>query len=325
MADLPLDLLVVLLPFLLSVFGVLVTLEPWNQRHKPKWRIGLMVFGLAVSVMTYYQQARQRTRSDKEARELREQVVRQERESNERFDNLTSKVNSFVAESIRQSRLAATVIPKVPSAEEIAAEIDKRLTSRLPQPTPTSPTIEKTPLLPKPTTGPASSNPVASSPTIQPCRGDRLNECSDEQLLEWGKSLIANIGVIHNDYMTDTKKLDDIRGGNWNWLREFVGVGDKDSKWLKGFDLAQKRATDRFRDCCAERALAYHKELLQRDHERPDNTLLYEWIQNLLKPVNSREWKKAREDAPKVGDVYFDLNFFQINLEYAVSKRHIGS
>ncbi len=317
MSDPVLDLLVWVLPFVLAIVGVLVTLEPVNQGHKWKWRIGLLGFGAAVSVMTYYQQARQRAKSASDAREIREQVIRQERNSDERFDELTSKFNAFVAESLRQTRSPAIVIPRVPSAEEIAVEVDKRLNARLPQPNPASPTTEKPPVT-KPIPAPLST--TVNPAIIRPCRGDRLNECSDEQLLEWGKPLVGSILAIHNDYMADTKKLDDIKGGKLDWLREFVGIGgDKDSKWLKALELARQKASDNFRDCCAERALVYHKEVLQRDHERSDNAELYEWVQNLLKQPNSKEWKKARDDGSKVGDVYFDLNFFQIHLQYLVS------
>src|SRR5258708_24613068 len=255
MSDPVLDLLVWVLPFVLAIVGVLVTLEPVNQGHKWKWRIGLLGFGAAVSVMTYYQQARQRAKSASDAREIREQVIRQERNSDERFDELTSKFNAFVAESLRQTRSPAIVIPRVPSAEEIAVEVDKRLNARLPQPNPASPTTEKPPVT-KPIPPPLSttSNPAI----IRPCRGDRLNECSDEQLLEWGKPLVGSILAIHNDYMADTKKLDDIKGGKLDWLREFVGIGgDKDSKWLKALELPRQKPSDNFRVRGSDRALRY--------------------------------------------------------------------
>jgi len=58
--------------------------------------------------------------------------------------------------------------------------------------------------------------------------------------------------------------------------------------------------------CCAETVLVYHKELLQRYHEGSDNAELYEWVKSLLWPMGSKDWKKARDDGYKVGDVYFD-------------------
>lgn len=321
MPDSILDLLVVLLPFVLSVVGVW-TLEPLSQGHKWRWRSGLIVVGAVFSVLTFVQQGRQRAKAASDARELQERLIRQAQENNQRADDVKKNFNAFVAENLRQRQSGAIALPKCPSAEELASEVDKRLSARL-SPNPKNPAAEKPPALTKPipTSAPATLYP----PESRPCRGDALKECSDEQLLEWGKPLVADIEGINNQYVTDAKKLDDIKGGKMDWLRELTGVGaDKDSKFVKGFELANRSAIQRFRDCCAERAIAYHKELLQRDHKRSDNTALYEWVQNLLKPINSKEWKKAREEGSKVGDVYFDLDFFQIDLGYIVSVRRIG-
>lgn len=321
MPDSVLDLLVVLLPFALSVVGVW-TLEPLSHRHKWTWRVGLIVVGALFSVLTHVQQAKQRAKTANDARELEERAIRQAQESDQRLSDLKQNLNALLAESLRQKRSAAVVLPKYPSAEELADELDKRLSARL-SPNSKNPTADKPPVPTKPTPTPV---PTAPDPAmIRSCRGDHLNECSDENLLEWGKPLVANIEDIQNQYMADTKKLDDIKGGKMDWLRELAGVGgDKDSKWVKGFELANRSATEHFRDCCAARAIVYHKELLQRDHKRPDNTTLYEWVQDLQKPTNSKEWKKAREEGSKVGDVYFDLDFFQIDLDYLVSLRRIG-
>lgn len=174
-------------------------------------------------------------------------------------------------------------------------------------------------------TRPAPAPPSVDQPIIQPCRDDRLNECTDEQLLEKLKPLLASILAISDEYSAETKKLDDIKGGKMDWLRILAGTGgDKDSKWLKGFESARRTATTRFRDCCAERALVYHKELLQRDRKRSDDPGLYEWVQNLMKPIDSKQWKKARDEGDKVASVYFDLDFFRIDLDYFVAVRHIG-
>jgi hypothetical protein len=321
MPDSVLDFLVVLLPFALSVVGIW-TFEPVSQQHKWTWRVGLIVVGAIFSVLTYAQQGRQRAKTASDARELEEQLIRQAQASNQRVSDLKQNFNALSAESLSQKRSAAIVLPKCPTAEELADEVDKRLSSRL-SPNPKNLTADKPPVPTKPTPTPV---PMAVDPaTTRPCRGDHLDECSDEDLLEWGSPLVANIEDIHNQYMADIKKLDDIKGGRADWLRELTGVGgDKDSKFLKGFELANRSATEHFRDCCAERAIVYHKELLQRDQKRSDNVTLYEWVQELLKPANSKEWKKAQEDGSKVGDVYFDLDFFQIDLNYLVSVRRIG-
>jgi hypothetical protein len=323
--DSVLDLLVWVLPFLLSLVGMLLTLEPLSQqsqRHKWKWRIGLAVFGGTLSLMTYVQQGRQRAQSTSNIRELREQALRQERESDQRAEDLKKNFDVFVAESLRERRATPIVIPKSPTAEEIAAELDRKLSARLngansPNPTEGKPLVQAKPT---PTLVPTPIDP----PIRRWCRNDHLNECSDEELLERLKPLVTNILAIHEEYSTDTKRLDDIKGGKLNWLRELAGIGgDKDSKWLKGFELARKKASDHFRDCCAETALVYHKELLQRYHEGSDNAELYEWVQSLLRPVGSKEWKKARDDGSKVGDVYFDLHFYQIHLEYVIAVSRI--
>ena len=325
MSDSVLDLLVWVLPFLLSLVSMLLTLEPLSQqsqRHKWKWRIGLAVFGGTVSLMIYVQQARQRAQSASIVRELREQALRQERESDQRAEDLKKNFDVFVAESLRQKRSAPIVIPKSPTAEEIAAELDKKLSARLLQPNSINPTADKPPVQAKST--PALVPTPINPPTSRPCRDDHLNECSDEQLLERLKPLVTNILAIHEEYSADTKRLDDIKGGKLDWLRELAGIGgDKDSKWLKAFELSRQKASDHFRDCCAESSVVYHKELQQRLHEGSDNAELYEWVQGLLRPVGSKEWKKARDDGSKVANVYFDLHFYQIHLEYVIAVSRI--
>jgi hypothetical protein len=327
MPDSVLDLLVWVLPFLLSLVGMLLTLEPLSQqsqRHKWKWRIGLAVFGGTVSLMTYVQQARQRAQSVSNVRELREQALHQERESDQRADDLKKNFDAFVAESLRQKRSAPIAIPKSPTAEEIAAEVEKKLSARLNQPNSGNGTPEKPPVQANPT--PTLVQKPTEHAISRSCRDDHLNECSDEELLERLKPLVTNILAIREEYSADTKRLDDIKGGKFDWLRELAGVGgDKDSKWLKAFELARQKASDHFRDCCAESALVYHKELLQRYHEASDNAELYEWVQNLLRPVGSKEWKKARDDGFKVISISFDLHSYQIHLEYVVAVSRIPS
>jgi hypothetical protein len=323
MLDPTLDLLVWVLPFLLSVLALFLTLEPLNERYKPhkwKWRIGLVAFGAGVSLMSYWQQTRQRAKAASDVHDLQEQALHLERESERRTEDLKRQFNTFVAESLRHK--SAAVISKTPTADEIAAELDKRLSAHLQPPSSTTekPPVEQLPT--KPIPGPVS--PPADPPIIRPCRDDDLNECSDEQLLENLKPLLASILAISDEYSAATKKLDDIKGGKMDWVRILASTGgDKDSKWLKGLENARRDASQRFRDCCAERTLLYHKEFLLRDHKRADDAGLYEWVQNLLKPIGSKEWKKARDEGTNVGTVYFDLDFFRIDLEYVVAIRHI--
>jgi len=272
--------------------------------------VALIISGLLVSSLTYWQQEKARVKATGEAREYHEQQIQQERNSTEKFNALLEKFNAFVTER----RQRPVIPPRAPTADEIASAISQKLKDlQNAQPTTTTPTKN-----PAATLASSTAQPL---PTVQPCRGDRLSECSDEQLLNWGKPLVENIEVAENDYMTDLKKLDDIKAGKWNWLREFAGVGDKDSKWLKAYAQAQEKAADHFRDCCAESALAYHKELRQRLGGGQESKKAYEWVQDLMKPKNSREYKNAKQDAGKIVDVLGDLHQLPIDLQIAQLRR----
>jgi len=313
--DPALDLFVVILPTLLSLLGVFVTLEPLDKKHKLKLRTALIVSGVLVSGLTCWQQARARARTAAEARSYHEQQIQQERSSEDKFNGLFDRFKSFVAQQ-KQKSVAA---PQQTSAEEIASAVSKRLNDMRDehQPAGITPPAKKT--------APAVSSSAPSLPTVRPCRGDRLSECSDEQLLDWGQPLVSNVEAIDNGYMADLKKLDDIKVGNLNWLKEFVGVGDKDSKWLKSFAQAQEKAADHFKNCCAEGALAYHKELVQRVGGGHENAETYEWVQHLIKPLNSKEYKNAKQDADKIVNVAGDLKQLQIELHIAQINHQITS
>jgi len=322
MRDSILDILVAVLPFVLSVVGAW-TFEPLRD-HKSAWRTGLILVGLTFTVLTLIQQTRQRTKAVAESRELKEQLIRQAQQSEQSEEDLKRSFQAFAAKSSRINA-ARMVTPQAPSAEEIAAAVAKQLIANSPAGSPGSTPAPEKPrpaVTPSPIPAPTTAHEMA---TLRACRGDRLRDCSDEQLLEWGKPLVSEIGGINDQFMSDEKQLGDIKGGKMDWLRELAGTGgDKDSKWLKGYELANRSATEKFRDCCAERALAYHQESMERDHTALDNTELYEWVKDLLQPEGSKAWKKARDDGSKVGDVYFDLDRFQINLDYRVSVQHIN-
>jgi hypothetical protein len=152
----------------------------------------------------------------------------------------------------------------------------------------------------------APSTPlVTQPPPSKPCRGDRLSECLDEEILEWGKPLFGRMSAIVDVHMAGLKALDDIKGGS---RLSFLTGQDKDSRWLKAYAESQEKAADQFRDCCAENALRYQKELAQRVGGGLEKKDLYEWIERLLKPVKSKEWKDARrEGGSKVLDIEVDL------------------
>jgi hypothetical protein len=155
------------------------------------------------------------------------------------------------------------------------------------------------------------TQPSTTPTPSKPCRGDNLSECSDEELLEWGRPLIEKVDAIENAHMEKLKALDEIKG---NWIGFLVGK-DKDSKWLKAYAEAQENAADQFRDCCAEDTLNYHKELARRTGGGLQKDELYDWILELMKPVKSKAWKAAREEGgSKIVNISGDLLFLQIEL-----------
>jgi len=182
-------------------------------------------------------------------------------------------------------------------------------------------TIKQQSLLHPPTiSSPPSKMQGPATQPIQPispnsCQ-DNLSGCSDEQLLEWGKPLLKRMNDIVDAHMVALGKLDDIKGGNW---MSFLTGQDKDSKWLRAYADAQESAADHFRDCCAENALHYHKELLQRLDGGQDNITLYAWINELLQPLKSKAWKAARkEGGSQVMDVRNDLQSLSSTLDTRV-------
>jgi hypothetical protein len=192
----------------------------------------------------------------------------------------------------------ARKIDEVRLKSEIAAAIAENV----------KPESERPPLV-------VQQQPATPQPAPHVCRGDALPACTDEELLQWGKQLDASIRTIVDKYMSELKKLDDIRGGNW--LGQLVGISDKDSRWLKAYAQAQQDAAERFRDCCAANAYIYRRELLQRvgGEEKAE---LYRWVEDLTKSPTSKEYKKARQDS-KVLDVQIDID----NLQYAIRRRDI--
>ena len=120
--------------------------------------------------------------------------------------------------------------------------------------------------------------------------------------------------------MANLKALDEIKG---NWIG-FLIAKDKDSKWLKAYAEAQENAADLFRDCCAEDTLNYHKELARRTGGGLQKDELYDWIRELMEPVKSKQWKKARQEGgSKLVDIDGDLILLQIELEKRIRTSKI--
>src|SRR5207245_9226312 len=122
---------------------------------------------------------------------------------------------------------------------------------------------------------------------------------------------MENIEALEDKHMADLKRLDDMKG---SWMGFLIGK-DKDSKWLKAYSEAHEKAADGLRDCCAESALTYHHQLVQRIGGAQEKNELYDWIQKLLKLPKSRERKEARQEGgSKIVDITAELHPSQFKL-----------
>jgi hypothetical protein len=99
-----------------------------------------------------------------------------------------------------------------------------------------------------------------------------------------------------------------------------IGVGDESSKRIRALSQAQENAVTRFKDCCAEHALVYHRELAERTGGSQQNDV-YEWIARLSKPPKSKEYREAKDDADKILMVLSGINQLQFQLRIAAIKR----
>ena len=79
--DALLDLAVILLPAALSVAGVFVSMKAPHSKHHRAWRISLILVGVSISILTYWQQARLREAHESEIATL-----------TTRISNLTSHI-----------------------------------------------------------------------------------------------------------------------------------------------------------------------------------------------------------------------------------------
>jgi len=298
-----------IVPFALAAYGghlAAANIPDTNARRKAQgWFWALCLLGIVIAALSQYrygraEDARSRRTSEAEqhAQQAQAELAASEKLNGDKLLDLQGQINKLLMRpQSREQKIDALKL-----RDEIAAAVADKVKPQVVIQQPPPPVL-----------------PSASAPQPpKPCRGDGLQECSDDQLLEWGKPLVGNLESIENDYMADLKKLDDIKGGNW--LGALVGVGDKDSKWLKAYAQAQEKAAERFGDCCAENALAYHKELVQRTGGGLEKNGIYEWIQNLLKPIQSKEYKQAKKDC-KVLDIVIDLHQLQYALQIRAIRR----
>jgi hypothetical protein len=89
-------------------------------------------------------------------------------------------------------------------------------------------------------------------------------------------------------------------------------------------DAAEMDAADKYRDCCARDALVYYQELAKRLGGGNDNNDFYEWSKELLSPVKSKEWNRAREHASlHIITIGSDLESMALKLDGVVTQRAI--
>jgi hypothetical protein len=153
-----------------------------------------------------------------------------------------------------------------------------------PTPTPTPTAIAR--IIQTPTPKPT---PIPTPPP-KPCHGDNLRDCEDEPLVQWGQPLAEKVKRITDQFSLEMKMSN-----------EFTG-----NKSIKAFEAAEKNAADSYRDCCAEDTLKYYKELCARIGGGSKLQSLSDWTQQLLQPINSSAWKKARENG---GDMMININY----------------
>ena len=169
-----------------------------------------------------------------------------------------------------------------PNTEELASLIAKKLLTPTPTPTPA----------PKPI-----------------CRGDNLRLCSDEDLLEWGRPLMAEISRYFGYYQDDLKKAQALEG----------------RQLLSAHDRAKEQLAARFKDCCAEETQAYYKEIEARLGGGHEEAEFYAWNQRL---IGSHEGAKDWPDIcfyadSKILDIRYNLETRMIEFDGAIKRAQI--
>ena len=303
-------------PLFMAAYGghlAALTLNDPRVRRNAKFIFwGSCLFGILVAAV--YQYRAGKIDEEREYKSARAEAERQKKIDESQQETLKAQADLRAIErsngdQIRwmQKRLDAVIANAQSSNQQNAAREIKNELAELTQSLKlqhTQPTLITIPSSAQP------NNTVTQAPP-KPCRGDSLGECSNDALLEWGKPLMENIEALEDKHMADLKRLDDMKG---SWMGFLIGK-DKDSKWLKAYSEAQEKAADGFRDCCAESALTYHHQLVQRIGGGQEKNELYDWIQKLLKLPKSREWKEARQEGgSKIVDITADLHSLQFKL-----------
>jgi hypothetical protein len=262
--DQALDWLVVVLPTIVSLLGVLVTIEPVdsaNRNTRRIWRIVLIAFGLIVSTLTYVQQDRQRKQALSDVKEFRERLSKQEEHSEAKLNGLTDQFKAFLEHKIPQPK--TVIMPALPiqqgpvlSAEEIAAIVAKQLKNNQPPPPVTLPNPHK------------------------PCRGDDLGNCTDDELVDWSKPLLSHVEAIYSEYVKERNI--------------FSNTTFKDRrKFMETYLLFQENTSARYLDCCSEDVLKFYKEMALRLGGGLQPKSLEDWTHDLTLQSKSQQHQDA--------------------------------
>lgn len=140
-----------------------------------------------------------------------------------------------------------------------------------------------------------SSLSIAATP--RQCRADNLSLCSNDDLLTLGSVLQHRMKLILDEFQEATSGMERGTPG-----------------WYKAFDAAEVRASKEFRECCAEDALKYHKEVAARLGPGHEDAALYDWTQKILQPLDSNDYIEAAHDTKAI-QFYYDLTVMQAELK----------
>jgi len=304
------------IPFVLAAYGgqlAAETIADLKARRK-KVRIfwGLCIFGVFLAAC--YQYSVEKTDEERQFNAIKAEEAHQRKADEAQEVALKAQVDLRTIEKSNGDQIAALkarvqeliATAKNPDQKNAAIDLNQAITTAL-----SEQLARQQARLPPPVSSNSSMAPP--SPTSpRKCSGDNLGDCDDEELLKWGAPLSASVDDIESTYMADLKSLDQIKGGN---ILSFLTGNDKDSKWIRLYAAAEEKAADRFRDCCAENSLKYHKEMAQRVGGGLQKTELYGWIEKLLRPIGSKEWKQARkEGGDHVTDLKFGLDILRIRM-----------
>jgi hypothetical protein len=301
-----LDWAVVILP---AAFGFMVELLDERIRKRPIWKVGVVVFGIVISVSVYFQQRISRESGSQVVAQLKEQMTQEGKTITAEIDSLVARLNPPSVLSPKHARLPNLQKNRQPSptnTEQVVTPV---------APTVHVPTTEELATAVADKLRQEQSIPKEAAVTpqeIRPCRGDDLRDCTDEQLAVWVRPLTEKLRTISGRYSSDMEAISKHK-------QSLLGALIRGDDTPKLLDQADQRAADTYRECCAQDMLKYEQEMSQRVGAGSRDAHLCEWSEKLLSPIGSREWKSARkEGGGGTRDAFYRAQLFPLELQ---SKR----